>query len=57
MKAILEAIVACDPEKARAAAVEHVRLACKAATEIYLSDQTKKTTRVKRARPAKTRGV
>ncbi len=38
MKAILQAIVARDPESARAAAIEHVKLACKAVTEALLAE-------------------
>lgn len=39
MKAILRAIAAGDAEVAREAAVEHVRMACKAAMEKFLADQ------------------
>ncbi len=39
MKAIFRAIAAGDVEVAREAAVEHVRMACKAAMEKFLADQ------------------
>lgn len=45
MNAILKAIAAHDPEAARAAAISHVRFACKAATEVLLADQSDKQKR------------
>jgi DNA-binding GntR family transcriptional regulator len=45
MKAILLAIVARNPESARAAAIEHVKLACRAVTEVFLAESACRTDR------------
>ena len=55
MNAILKAIIAHDSEAARAAAISHVRLACKAATEVLLADEEKKSVRRPRAKIAASR--
>ena len=50
MKAILKAVAVGDVESARTAAVEHVRMACKAATEKFLQDEGRKNTWPSRAK-------
>ncbi len=45
MKAILQAIVARDPESAREAAIDHVKLACKAVTKVFFSESARRKDR------------
>ncbi len=56
MNAILKAAAAHDTEAARAAAITHVRLACKAATDAFLADH-QSGKKIRRPAAAKTANV